>query len=134
MGRHQGLISKMHLEMDVRRSTVIPTRIDGLEFDNAIGIARLDAAQECLTCRALLGISGVDSCGIAVPDLSERIGNGKTGAGAHHSQQEAQRNAGLSLSDVAPHLTGVEPIGPLGLLGGERASGLCEHRARSPSV
>jgi len=86
---HQRLISKVDFEMNVRSAALIPAGIDGLKLDNPIRIAGLNAAQEGLTRSALLGISGVDACGIAVSDLGERIWNGKTRAGAHHSQQEA---------------------------------------------
>src|SRR5262245_59343692 len=124
----------MDFEMNVGRPALVPTGINGLKFGNAIGVTALNASQERLADTALRGNSRVDSSCIAMPDLGKRIGNRSAGARAHHSQQQAQRNPRLPLSDVASYLSYVDPIGTFGLLGSQGAGGLCEDGSSLSSI
>jgi hypothetical protein len=58
--------------MDVHRPALIPSRIDSEKVHSTVTVCRLIATKELVTRRVLGGDIGIDTTGIAVPQVYVR--------------------------------------------------------------
>jgi hypothetical protein len=105
------------------------TREECIELYNTALIGLVDAAQEGLVKVGLIAAvtvaasndTGVDTGGVAVPQLKINRGNGLTGVDIDDLDVEVERNTLLVLRDVLTDQLALDPVGALSDLRGENA-------------
>lgn len=95
----------VHEKMSMGSTTLVMTWEDGLERNHTIGVGRLDAAEvsripAIFSDVAGLINTGVDTCGVCVPDINIQAGRRKTGGDVEILDLEVQRDSCLAFGNV----------------------------------
>ena len=88
-------------DVDVGSTSGVVTGEDAVELSNTVFVGKLDAAQPGSVKTSLGSLdAGVNSSGIAVPDLNIDIGHGVASVNIDHLVIKGDRNTGLVLDDI----------------------------------
>jgi len=102
---------------------------DGLESNNAVGICGLDASQEGTVPSSISYISsdidaGVDTGGVAIPDIDVDIWNAETGGDVDVLDFEVERDTDLAFGDILANVLAGDVVWTICDFGGENAGGV----------
>jgi len=102
---------------------------DGLKSNNTVGICGLDASQEGTVPSSISYISsdidaGVDTSGVAIPDIDVHIWNAKTGGDVDVLDFEVEGDTGLAFGDILTNVLASDVVWTICDLGGENAGGV----------
>src|SRR5712664_1335843 len=112
-------VIEQHLEVNVRRTARIPTRIDRLKTDGAFTVGNLRTAEEFLAdgrnilLVALTLVARINTLCICVPDIDAGAFAGFAGGAVDDPQIDAQRHARPAFGDLGADQSGVKIEGPL---------------------
>ena len=102
---------------------------DGLESNNTVGICGLDASQKGTVPSSISYISsdidaGVDTGGVAIPDIDVDIWNAETGGDVDVLDFEVERDTGLAFGDILANVLAGDVVWTICDFGGENAGGV----------
>jgi hypothetical protein len=116
-------------EMGMCCTALIVAWEDGLESNNAVGICGLDASQEGTVPSSISYISsdidaGVDTGGVAIPDIDVDIWDAETGGDVDVLDFEVERDTGLAFGDILANVLAGDVVWTICDFGGENTGGV----------
>jgi hypothetical protein len=143
-----GRAAEVDLHVDVDGASLVPTGVDGGEFDEALFAGELNAAEEAgfvdlagatrtsrttrtatsaaessRSAGALGGEAGVGAHGVAVPDIDGGVFERGAGFGIHYRDAQAEGQAGAVLGQVCAEFGCVDVVGAFVAFHREGAAG-----------
>lgn len=123
---HQGRVC-VRQQVGVDGTALVVAGEDGLELDDTVVVGELDTTEEGGVQAGLAGLdAGVDTGGVAVPDVDGDLGDGIAGVDVDvlDLEEDGDTVAELGLDDVGAHVLADDVVGAVGDLRGEDAGGV----------